>query len=329
MAEASRAESSADHYLEGLMAQATAGPSVPLRLNLRPLAAMSYADATLVANGLIGSLGHVALEVDPVPREELAHLARSGVCFALANRTGPTRVSSVEVMQLDAWRESWSPGAAQPLRELFSAEELSETQYVPRLFSPYHAAFVQPHLAAAVGGGSEVTRVLRPWLLRIIPGKKLRLDPEFVADIGTLVEELVENVREHARRQPDGKPTCSLIDVSVTRGGHGNRINVSVQDTGPGIVATARTKLSAPAAGLSAPELVAALLKGEAGSWHRARGLGLPRVWDAVRERVGARISVATGVVRLDGSGKTSLHAEASSFDLAGTVVYATFKIPQ
>jgi hypothetical protein len=329
MANVQRAQHSADEYLEQLKQSAWRGRGQPIRVDLRSLSAMTDAQATLVANGLLGSLGDVPLEIDALPDAQLSWLARTGLCFALANRTGVTRLSTArsESMALDAWRESWSPGTSQPLRELFSARVLDASEYVPKLFGPDHAAFVQPHLASVVAGGTEVTRVLRPWLLRMV-GRCPEQDPSFVGDIGKLVEELVENVREHAVTEADGKPVCSLVDVSITRGGQGKRIRISVQDTGPGIIATVRAKLSPRLQQGAIPDVVLALVRGEAGARHDARGRGLPRVWDAVRQRAGARLWLATGIVRIEGAASGSMRSQTSRFDLAGTVVNATFWLP-
>jgi len=306
--------------------------SRPVQVNPSWFAKLPHADAAVVANALVGSLGSVPVSLGPIRRSDLIHLARGGLFFALANRNGDTDVSALsgEMFDRQSWQRGWSPSSREPLEQLFSRSALGETEYVPHLFGPYHAAFVQPHLAGPAAPTTEVTKVLRPWLRGLLPHTRSfsAIQEKFVEDVGCLVDELVDNVREHGATQENGEPAHSLVQIFVTRGSHGNRITLTVLDTGRGIPTTARPKVAAELASASDADLVEALCEGRAGNWNRARGLGLPRVWDAVRSWERARMILASGCARLEDVGD-SLKKHDSNFQLAGTVVTASFVVPR
>lgn len=318
-----------DRYLQRLRADASRSHGRPLRVDLLPVTRMPLAQAAVVAHGLLGTLGVVPLDVQPIEDESLSNLARSGLWFALANRSGVTNLPTFlrEMVDLEQWRSAWAPGSQEAAGRLFTAAQLNESAYEAQPFGRDHAAFVNPHLAGPAGEPSSATRVVRPWLLKLL--KSTRGAPaEFVQDVGFFVDELVDNVREHGGSRADGTRTHSLVEVSITSGGSGRRLHICVQDTGPGIVATARVKVATDLRRAAAPKLVSALLSGTAGSWGRARGLGLPRVWGIVNRNANARFWLATSTVRAAGVAGKRLTAKAATFDLQGTVVIATLPVP-
>jgi hypothetical protein len=319
-----------------------------LCLDLRDMDVVERTAGAILSNALLGSLGDGQLEVylDEPARD---WIGTSGLAFALANRSGTTVINGTEhVKAAGPWTHEWRPGHVEPLRamlsparaELFSPGELGETSTPPDLFGPTFAAFVNPHLTRPTTlQRHPLTTLLWPWLDRLIPrapgpsvaSERRRL---WVADVGRIVDEIVGNVCEHAGHR-SGARIRSLVLVSVTRGGGArstNRLHLCIQDTGPGIPATARPKMSPPiAAALSEAQLVGRLLEGTFAPWGRGRGQGLPRVVEICREREGIlRVATKTTRASVDGSAVNSaVSVVPTSFRLDGTVVTLTLPVPR
>ncbi len=283
--------------------------------------------ASILSAALLSTLGRVPLVVRLPPDDTgLRDASLSTLAFAFANRAGKT---SVEGLDLAPWRRSWSPGTRDRIGLLFSPGSMGESADEPSIFGRLHAAFVNPHRAAPTAGPTTVTQVVRPWLTHVLPSyvsnaRDSRGNPGFVADVGHLIDELLENVREHACTPAPGASTRSLVQALITRGAQ-DRLHVIVLDTGPGIGATARLKLGdAPK---SDAQLVRALFQGELAGWHRSRGQGLPRVWSKVQAWRGASLQLATNGVRATGSAGV-LNVGDRGFSMTGTVLAATFPLP-
>jgi hypothetical protein len=319
-----------------------------LHLDWSEVLQFETAAATVIANALLGSFGTIPIEVTaPTKTTVLQTPATAGVLFALANREGPTRLNGVSLSEADGlgrWRESFAPRARWIVEGMFGPEvdelqlfpptAIGESGHRPSMFGRYHAVFANPHLSAPISNRTEVTRLVRPWLDRVLP----QLRPSLAApasvtplrdDVGVVIDELIENVREHATRTSDGRPAQSLALVAVTRGGSAayNRLHLSVQDTGPGIVETARWKLGllGAAESRSDEELLLNLFDGQSLAWYRGRGLGLPAVWSRCQEH-GGTLEVMTGAARVSGNnGCLKRHA---GFPLAGSVITITLPLP-
>jgi hypothetical protein len=274
----------------------------------------------------------------------LEALFRSGLLFALANREGDTAVFGMGV-SYPRWKHSWLPGDLSSIRALFDPgaheskqERLFEPsgEEIPDIFGRYHAAFINPHRLPPSGSHEEIGNVMRPWLSEVLPnvwGVAHRpVRERFLSDVNAVIEELLQNVREHASRRPDGQPSQSLVQLSVTLGGGSesfNRIYISVQDSGPGIVATARPKLRFSAASEVADEKFLTLLfAGELDSWNRGRGMGLPRVWRICQERGDSTLWVASRELRVLGKNQV-LRERTEGFDIGGTVLVIMIPEPK
>lgn len=308
-----------------------------IRLDLNEYAAVERGAAAVLICALAGTLGDRPLEVIAAKGAHLEWLEASGLAFALTHRSGPTRVETGTPGS--AWERDWSPGFGSPWSDaelpgpgsLFPPEAIGETAVHPDLVGPGFAAFVNPHLTRRRAGKHPIATVLWPWLTRLTSLPKTgSADAEardrLVADIGRVVDEVVTNVGDHATM--DG-PISSLVQVSVTRGGgqrSHNRLHVAVTDTGPGIAATARTRLAAGEKALPDDMLLRELLEGHLGPWGRGRGQGLPRVVELCR-RHNAVLRMATRDTRVRLEPGEDVSASPSNFCLQGTVVTLTIPL--
>ena len=308
-------------------------------LDLQHIKRVERPAASILSAALLGALGDRPLDVRlPESQELQRRMSASALAFALANRPGRTHFIGDE-LDLSQWKRSWSPGSRSQIDrmfknvEIFRPDELGESEDEPSLYDRYHAAFVNLHRAAPARGSTDVTNVVRPWLSRVLPHyMSSRGEPQrsFIHDMGVVIDELLENVREHATQHVDERHTRSLVQVAVTKGGgvkSSDRLYLSVLDTGPGIAATARHKLDGDrAAILQDGEIVKALFAGKLAGWGRGRGLGLPRVWKCAEAWKGARIQVATNAERLSREGGDV--RRAGGFDIHGTVIVFMVPLP-
>ncbi len=317
-----------------------------LSLDLRKIGTIERSAGAVLSNALLGSLGTRPLRVI-LGENPGDWMITSGLAFALANREGPTVIEGVPgELRESRWARDWRPGHVEPLRammpsgypKLFEPEQLGETAALPDLFGPTFAAFVNPHLVQPVLQRHPLTTLLWPWLDRLVPHSETRSigrdrRARWIADVGRLVDEVVGNICEHARYM-DRRRVYSFVQVSVTRGGgerSTNRLHLCVQDTGPGIPATARPKMSPPlAATVTEAQLVGRLLEGSLAPWGRGRGQGLPQVVEICRRMRGTlRVATKTSRASIDAQSEVAaVHISQVSFRLDGTVLALTVPVP-
>lgn len=294
--------------------------------------------ASILVGCLLTSGADLRLKLPPGDKREL--LARNGLLFALANRRGRVDLQPAADAQrwLEEWRRPWTRGTREPLLRL-SEDQPSGPE--PSVFGRDYAAFINPHRA---GGGSNATsgvaEVVRPWLHRMLP--KLTTDEdrspagaEFVQSVGRVINELVENVSEHAAAR-HSLAVHSLVLVSVARGGEPTsryRLYILVIDTGPGILDTAITKISAvdpSRTSWSAAErkaLFENLFLGKIERLGRARGFGLPEVLETASRWEGGRlVSVSNGFLLR--THKEGLHTEQVEPVMNGSLVSLMLPLP-
>jgi len=296
----------------------------------------------LLSTALLGSLGEQPLEIRMAAAGDVTDgLASAGLAFALANRRGPTKVDGMRSPEsLSPWRRTWTPGTRanwialfpdeDASNQLFGPEAIGETDWEPDLFGPTFAAFVNPHRTGRVASRRHpLKRVFWPWIDRLMP-RSLAQDRakrrEFVRDVGTLIDELIANISEHAAGS--GPDVHSLVHAAVTRGQEADRLHLAFADTGAGIIRTLLPKLGiSPAPEETYEEVLAAAFAGTLPGWGVGRGLGLPAVLD-VATRGSAVLRVATGRCRLEAD-QHGLRSVAVEFDLRGTVVVVSLTLPR
>jgi hypothetical protein len=312
--------------------------SAPLELDLGRVE--RHAGAVLSV-ALLGTLGDQPLALRVQGATEPEHwLASAGLAFAVANRAGKTTVDGTDPDEILAeWRRTWTPGTRQnwlalfpheePSSELFAPEAIGETGWRPDLFGPQFAAFVNPHRTGRVASRHHpLNRAFWPWLERLLPGSPKdgsEARRSFVTCVGTLMEELVSNISEHAAGT--GPDVHSLVHASVTRGGEGDRLHLAFADTGEGIIGTLRPKLWEQQA--SDMTLLRTAFEGGLPGWGVGRGLGLPAVLTVCR-RQAATLRVATGNLRMEADGRDGdINLVASGFALRGTVFVISLRLPK
>ncbi len=328
---------SIEGYLEGLpIAPAL---SEPLFLDWEKLRRIEAPAASILSQALIGRLGNLPLVIRiPSDLDHLEAVFWSGVRFALANREGPTEVIP-ELLAEPQWRRSWVPGEVRAMRGLFQQHLFDPQEFgvKPDIFGRYHAAFINPHRLPAKAANQDIGSIVRPWLSDVLPNLRnsevmAPARQHFLFEVTAVIDELLQNVREHARHTSVGSPTRSLVQISVTLGGgveSFNRIYISVQDAGPGIVTTARPKIRfSEGAEMSDADLLAHLFTGDLDPWNQGRGMGLPRVWRIVQARKNAGLWVASNKERL-ASSEGSLASIGAGFDIGGSVVVAMIPEPE
>lgn len=297
--------------------------------------------ASILTGALLTSVANGVLQLTLPASDRKDAIARNGLLFAVANRKGRVELQPDDPrfsQWLDQWRRPWTRGTREPFLRLGREEA---TLVEPSVFGKDYAAFINPHRTGGVAGAnSGVAEVVRPWLHRFLPRlttaqERTASGPEFVKGIGRLIDELVENVSEHAAggRSLDVQ---SLVLTSLARGNNENarhRLHISVIDTGPGIVETACRKIrvagAAPSGWSSADKrmLLRNLFEGQVPHLGRARGFGLPAVWDTVRCWDGANLVAVTNGL-LVRSERASLEVRDVAQIVNGTIVSATFPIP-
>lgn len=287
----------------------------PVQLDFSAIRSVSRAAVPILSNALLrGAVGRAPLRVQGL--QDTAFLVESGVAFALANREGEVTVDGT-TLELTAWRRSWLPGnlgLRTPARTQVGDENRqlplemhdphSEAAAEPSLFGRHHATFINPHLAASFDYKAGVPEAVRPWLLKVLPGYSRSSHDErdwrLVDEVRTLIYELIENVREHTAGEGRVR---SLLQIAITRGSDQNRLYISVQDTGPGLVETLRAKVSEEIRSLSRRVLLDRLLQCDLPRWRPARGFGLERVLSVIGMRRGT-LYVASHELRAEVRGE-------------------------
>ena len=320
----------------------------------RPLRRVDRFAGALLSNALLTELAHRQITVYmPQRTYRWGMLARASLLFGLAQRD--PRLTKLETQDenligfLDPWRRTWSPAVAVPRYRLAGkriAAESNQTTFPslhglrehPSVYGRYHAAFVNVHRSQKSGVQSSRDRV-RAWLMALLPGTRAKPpqnDPllRFVEIADVLLTELLENVNEHAPfREAAGKriPSKSLVQLSVTLGGGSesyNRLYIGVQDTGPGLISTARPKL-----GSEAPhddeDLLEKLFRGGLRKIAPRRGHGLPAVHDIIKDTPGAELRVATGSLALEATRSNGLAVTAAGVPVPGSTFVMKIPLPR
>lgn len=265
--------------------------------------------AGVLTAGLLGSIGHIRLRVHGARRDCVAKLVHTGLAFALANRQGPVAYdmsdNARETLGIVDWTYSWLPGSTetralcQPQGDLqtehFGVAEHIGPSVAPSRYERYHAAFVNPHIAGAVDEAPPILYTVLPWLGAVIPGlfeqSSRRWDRKQLDDVSIILEELVENIREHAE---DGdRRAKSLVQIALVRGKEGIRLYLTAIDNGVGILPSLSIKLERLGIAQAKDVTIPRFLSGDYGHWHRGRGRSLPNVARRVREQNGT-LTIAT-----------------------------------
>ncbi|MEO7037002.1 MAG: hypothetical protein ABI548_23820 [Polyangiaceae bacterium] len=253
-------------------------------------------------------------------------LAQSGLLFFLAGHierevTAPIGFDAA----LDPWRKPWTRGSHSQ-RALFDDDKHVE----PTTFRKgEYAAFVNPHLVGPLNGAAGVSNVVQPWLAQFLP-PRISANRAFLADVGMIVDELLSNVRHHAALTDDLRALRSLVLVTLARGNDPevrDRIHITVLDTGMGILVSAHRRMNfriSPSGGA----LLASIFRGEMIGTSRARGFGLPQIWDRVRSQKNARLYAIANGHSLEG-GDTDIRTSSLGVgSLSGTIVTASLSAP-
>ena len=325
---------SVDDLLSDLATAEVTQPAIPFELDLSTLDRLERPAGAILSNALIGTFGSLPLRIKLPPASIPEWLEYSGLAFALANREGPTDLLGLDRPEdlVAPWREYWLPGAelveepgSQPL---FSPGIVGETETIPNITGSCCASFVDPHLSSADVGSHPLNTFVWPWLDRLLPGQRQKREGTgdryaLIEDIGRLVDETVQNVTQHAVTY--GQDVRSLLQVAVTHGGGAksfDRVYLAVQDTGPGIVSTARGKVDAVArASIDDQQLLFKLFDGSLPPWGRGRGMGLPKVLEICANHQGV-LHVATQFTRLRAeSARPPLVTWRNGVGLKGTVI--------
>ncbi len=317
------------------------------------------ADEALLVNGLLGLLASAKLNVRlPDIPDALETVIRSGLPFALANREGTARIAPAsEQSRLTSapWRRSWTMGTRSAWVSLLgeSPESLraplvttsngngngNGNGHRPRngngngavrsgaeagLYGPHHAIFVNPHRSHRAAGSEQVFRLVALWLGRLL--EEMHTSPadrdDLLDGVRTLIDELIQNVRGHATRR-EGAAVKSLVKMEVRRDAQNVALLLlTVQDTGPGIAATVRSKLDVAEGELEDDELIERLVLGDVKPRGRARGIGLPQVLE-VCKRSEAQLMLRSRAVRVAAGPDGELRRATREFDACGTAVVA------
>ena len=308
-----------DAVLTDVQNRASALADTPLRLRFDNHWPTVESGVALLSNALLGTLGTTPLEIELADDAAGRGLMSIGIASALKARPGRT-VFGPSATRLDDDRliASWTPGAISASQAMFADED---SKADAPLFGPYHAVFVNPHLTAPDTGSGSVTFLMRRWLTRRLlalhGGARLTSERRSMVDyVGFAVDQLVGNVREHAVRAQTSTPLC-LLRAAVDR--DEGRFDVSILDTGPGLVATLLPKLPEPQRAEPPGELLAKLLSGTLPGWGRGRGVGLARVCSDLGQWPEGTALIATGNLRVTVSRQPPITGDAH-FPVQGTV---------
>jgi len=326
---------SVDEHLRQLERMTRAFPDSQISLDWKHLSSVDPVAGAVIGTALLGSFADNWLVIElPSGSEQRKSLNRTGLTFALANRNRERTSlegSRLDELDLGFWSRSWSRTADLiPVDGTLFGPEATGEEVVDRLEATQFAAFVNPHLSGSGDRTAATTLRARSWLTGLRPSWRRQLASEpvqgFLEGVNSVINELVENVREHAvLRGAEGGPTSSLLKLALSK----DLLYVTVQDNGPGIAVTARPKVESvrPAySGKADGEIVADLVSGLVPGWGVARGSGLAKVGAAVKAHEGA-LSIFTRRVRL--TSRDSYSPREVDFDLLGTVLIVTLRLPR
>lgn len=317
--------------------------------SLSDIASRSGLDLTgisLLANVLLTAERRRPLTVRvPSGDAALRQLARGGLWFALAQRRNTTvDAEPREGTLVDApttysdlrrWGNRWDPSDRHFRSRVWDPEASAASSAFDTVQREF-VAFVNPH--KSVGRERLVQElnenVARRWIQTL--GAR--------ADLGSAavetVTELLFNLAAHPFSSLTSRPVTkrdvpmdrrfAMVALFTTSGGGGDRLHISVTDTGHGIPATLRPKLprSSQHDYPTDAQLVRAMLSGNLPPYGRAEGRGFPRLVDLAR-RLGGTVSVITSgdddigktiVAEVVGDGAATAEV-LPTFDIEGTAV--------
>jgi hypothetical protein len=250
----------------------------------------------VLANLLTGQFADISMKVQLPPGDSARlQLARSGLFFAIARHENLDwqSLKGSQDTSLRQWSVDWEPADVQ--QPLFLFDDETDNPDAPKQIEREFVAFLNPDKLGKLPtvfprqGG-----VVFPWLRDMLPVFSENDEVErtkLEVDVSQVIWELLSNVRGHAKVPYRGLCSVSLFITGGRRGDE--RLNVSVFDTGVGIVDALRTQFRIPPA---PAELVALPFNGELPLRARDRGTGLHRITTIV-ERAGGELFVATGPV--------------------------------
>lgn len=294
-----------------------------VRIDCRAVHRINRLAGCILVSPLIGSLDEIPVEVR-LPHSNFARyevLSRAGLLFALAHRRGPVehdggqqfeallkRFQAVPHIQL-----TWDPAKA------IGGIEIGHRSH----------AWTNLHHGLLNYAGENFGEALRKWVEReVLKSRTPRLGEGLLPDIVLTSSELLENVIEHATSdvQWPGGPR-SLAHVMITEGGarSHDRLYITMQDNGLGIVRTARPKLGSSERHLSDEDLLVRLVDGTITTFPSHRGRGLPRIWEAAC-RQGGTLQIATGDTRVAGK-DGEITSSKSSFSIDGSAIILMFPL--
>lgn len=292
----------------------------------------------MLVNTLLYRLGEAPLKLNLPNRAALDCALSAGLAFALANRAGTIELDGFSeapaLLCSSAWRRNWTPATRSAWVGLLGESPAGlgangnghnghrDIEGVEQLFSGNRAMFVNPHRSRRSGSSESAFPLISRWLsatmIQYKDDDEARVwRAKVLAAVRVLLDELIQNVRGHATSRR-GDPVFSLVKIEISDG-DSPRAQIVVQDTGPGIVATLKPKLKDDE--MPEEELMVELFRGTLPSWHRARNIGLPKVWRTCRQ-LGAELTLASGSVRLSGPvGDEDFESRLGEFEAPGVVV--------
>lgn len=281
----------------------------------------------ILSAALMGSLSDRQLTVDVTDDDAAFGLCRYGVASALSLREGGTTFGpSAAKLENPELGWMWTPGLRGAVQGMFAEASAAPPDGA---FGPDFATFVDAHLVSGASGSNDVTYLIRRWLGRRLTDLHERplsaLDRIWIDHVSFAIDELVDNVREHAGAAENPRPR-SLLCMSFTRSER-PAVVCAVVDNGVGIDRTLRDKVDGATRALAPSDRLQRLLGGQILPWGVGRGRGLARIVQLV-DKCDARMMIATDRVRADIRSGGDVEASAGGFAVHGTVVSLTVFLP-
>lgn len=310
--------------------------------------ALGRARALLASLLLDRRYAHVTvLAVLPADPVAMLQLARSGLLFALAQRTGRTHVTverDSDVLGdalddvLEEWRKPWRPADYAFRRRVLAQQH--EERHGGTGGGPVQdrlVTFVNPHMVSRARVNIELTsNVVVPWLQQLVeeppPINRALSEGVRLPDVSQpawLLDELVFNLADHAF--DSYSEARSYVQLFSTRASDNapDRLHLTVWDNGLGLLPTLRSKAGSD---LADEELLTELLENRL-RYRRGRGKGLAEAIKVVRARGGTATVVSAGsngqgtvLAHVAGTGVETLSADWLT--TGGTLVMLTVELP-
>jgi hypothetical protein len=227
-------------------------------------------------------------------------LARSGILFAIANRTGVEVLFDGEDQGqlLKLWRTGWTPNRPLDSLRLLPLDSGSPNEMAGTLDC---WSFINPHrvVDASELEGTGVFGQESPWVKTVLTRFAGGLTVEDRAKVGKVVayviHELAKNFH-HAfsgmTNTDDAHRARSLVQVWVTKGSP-NRIHVLTIDFGLGIIRTLRPKLKGSSGAFSSAAMLRMVLDGNLPSYDNGSGEGYKKIKE-LTDTLGGRVWLTT-----------------------------------